>query len=283
MVNSTDKYLEIGVDMIFNFRDYRKFLNGYIKSLPKQGFGEAKRIAEYLNVSSTFISHILNSSKDLNLEQAITLAQYLGLSPLEADYFFYLVQWERAGNQELKKFCDKKLLELKQKSLKLSNRLEAKKVLSEEEKSIFYSAPIYSMVHIYCSTHKSGRGLDEISKRFNIPRAKASEVVRFLLDTNLCIELKDKFLTGTQSTHLEQGSPYLLKHHTNWRLRAIQSAENFDDSELMYTLNIAVSEKDFNLFREEMVQFIKKFLEKAYPSPAEEVACLNLDWFRIKT
>ncbi len=268
--------------MIFNFDNYRRFLNGYIKALPKNGFGEAKRIATHLGVSSTFISHVLNGSKDLNLEQAISLGKYFGLSPLEGEYFFYLVELERAGNFELKKFCEQKISELKQKSLKLSNRLEAKRDLSESEKSIFYSAPIYSMIHIYCSTQKSGRSLEEISKRFNITRAKASEVINFLVGANLCTEQKDRFLTGTQSTHLEHGSPYLLKHHTNWRLRAIDCAENIAETELMYTLNIAVSEKDFLSFREEMVQFIKKFLEKAYPSPAEEVACFNLDWFRVR-
>lgn len=268
--------------MIFNFKDYRQYLNAYIKSLPKKGFGEAKRMADFLNVSSTFISHVLSGAKDLNLEQATLLSRHLGLNRLESDYFFYLVQWERAGNPELKKFCEEKILELKQRSLKLSDRLEAKRVLSEEEKSVFYSAPIYSMIHIYCSTKKDGCSLEEIAKRFNISRAKASQIIHFLLESKLCLANNDRFLTGTHSTHIEQGSPHLFKHHANWRLRAIQAAENLDDTELMYTLNIAVSEKDFSQMREELVQFIKKFLDKAYPSPAEEVVCFNLDWFRVR-
>ncbi len=268
--------------MVFNFSNSHKFLADYIKKLPKSGFGEAKKIAHYLGVSSTYISHVLRGSKTITLEQATQLSKYLGLGPIEEEYFFYLVQLERAGNQELKKFCEEKLGKIKTKSLKLADRIEGKKVLTELQKSVFYSAPVYSMVHIFCATHKSGRSIDEISKRFNISRAKASEIMRFLVEANLCIEQNDKYLIETQMTHLEEGSPFLLKHHTNWRLKATQAAENLDPTELMYTLNIAVSEKDFENLREEVVLFIKKFLEKASPSPSETIATLNMDWFKIR-
>ena len=239
-------------------------------------------MAEHLGVSSTYMSQVLAGMRPLTLEQAQSLGSYLGLSGLDADYFFYLVQHERAGTLELKKFCEKKLEELRQQSLRLVNRVEAKKNLSEQERSIFYSSPVYSMIHLYCATQKNGRTLDEISRRFEIPQSKVGEMMRFLVDAGLCQENDERFQTGNQGTHLEQGSPYLLKHHTNWRLRAIQAAENLSEEELLYTVNVALSEKDFAHLREEMVDFIKKFLEKVHPSPSEKLATLNLDWFWIR-
>jgi uncharacterized protein (TIGR02147 family) len=268
--------------MIFQYSDYRKYLLDSIRQLPKKGFGEAKKMAEYLGVSSTYMSHVLSGAKVLTIEQANRLSQYLGHGPLETDYFFYLVQNERAGTRELKKYCDQKLQDLKQRSLKLANRIEAKKVLSDEEKSVFYSSPVYSMTHIYSATDPRGRSLDEVASRFDISRARTSDIMRFLVGAGLCAEKDNRFTTGNQGTHLEKGSPHLLKHHTNWRLRAIQAAENLSDEELMYTVNVALSIEDFSLLREEMVGFIKTFLEKVYPSPSEEIACLNLDWFWIK-
>src|ERR1039457_5112175 len=113
--------------MIFQFDSYQSYLKDYIKRLPKHGFGEAKKMAEHLKVSSTYMSQILSESKVLSLEQAISIAQYLVLNGIDADYFFYLVQKERAGSQEFKKYCEQKLQDLKQKSLKLVNRVEAKK------------------------------------------------------------------------------------------------------------------------------------------------------------
>lgn len=37
-------------------------------------------------------------------EQAQVLTEYLGLAPMEADYFSFLVQYERAGTGALRKF-----------------------------------------------------------------------------------------------------------------------------------------------------------------------------------
>lgn len=268
--------------MIFEFSEYRDFLKQYFKSLPKRGFGEAKKIANYLGVSSTYVSQILAGSKILTLEQATALGAYLGLSEIEADYFFYLVQNERAGTQELKKYCRRKLDDLRKKSLSLVARIEPNRKLNDQEKSVFYSSPLFSGVHVYCSTGKKGRTLDEISVRFELSRAKATEITRFLVEVGLCSENENHFFTTSQGTHLEQGSPHLLKHHANWRLRAIQSAENLAEDELMYTVNVSLSDKDFHYLREEMVDFIKKFLARIHPSPAEEIACLNIDWFRIR-
>jgi hypothetical protein len=50
----------------------------------------------------------------------------------------------------------------------------------------------------------------------------------------------------------------------------------------MYTAPVSLSRADFRALREEMVQFVQKFLKKVHASPAEEIACLNLDFFWIK-
>ena len=81
---------------------------------------------------------------------------------------------------------------------------------------------------------------------------------------------------------IQRDSPHLLRHHSNWRIRAIQQSENLSAQELMYTAGVSLSKQDFNLLREEMVGFIKRFLSQVHASPAEEIACLNLDFFWIK-
>jgi uncharacterized protein (TIGR02147 family) len=268
--------------VIFDFNEYRPFIKAYIANKPKRGFGEAKKMAEHLAVSSTFFSQVLSGLKQLSTEQANELSEYMGLSELESEYFFYLVSHDRAGTAKLKQFCKKKLNKLKESSLELSKRIEFKKTLSEEEKSIFYSDALYSAISLFTSTKEKGVTLEEIEKRFEIPRRKLTEMMRFFVQTGLCIESSGRYTMGTQSTHVANGSPHLIRHHTNWRLRALQAAENLDDKELMYTVNVSLSKKDFEKLREEMVQYIKSFLESVYPSPAEDIACFNLDWFWIR-
>lgn len=266
---------------IFEFKGYPDYLRSYLKSLPKEGYGESKRIAEHLSVSSTFFSQILSQQRQLSPEQAQALAGYLGLNKLEANYLFYLVQLERAGSESLRVFLLEKLQEIKEQSLKLVNRIEPKKILSDHEKSVFYSSAIYSAVHLFCST-ENGRSVDDIVTRFDITRAKVIEIVRFLSETGLIIEESEKFRMTTQSTHVAQGSVYLLRHHANWRLQAIQASEDLTDTELMFTGQVSLSKADFEILREEIAKFIKVFLNRVHASPADEIANINIDWFWIR-
>jgi uncharacterized protein (TIGR02147 family) len=269
-------------NMIFTYDDFRSYLKARIKALPKNGHGEAKRMAAHLKVSSTFMSHVLSGSKQLSQEQTSSLSIYLGHSDLETEYFFYLVQIERAGNQSLKKFFQKKMDEIKEKSHNLADRVKFKKDLTDEQKSIFYSSPLYSAVHLFTSIKEKGVTLEEIQSRFNIDRAKVSEVLKFLKETSLCEQVGNAYKMGTQSTHLSAHSPHIVKHHTNWRLRAIEASEDLSTNELMYTVNVSLSKKDFEKLREEMVTNIQKFLETVYESPAEDIATFNMDWFWIR-
>ena len=268
--------------MIFEFDDYRKYFAEFLLKLPKKGYGEARKIAAHLQVGSTFISQVFHGSKNLSLEQADILADYLGLVGLERDYFILLVEKERAGTKRLKQYWNAKLADLKKSSLKISNRVSHHRTLTDEEKSIFYSSFIYSCIHAYTSTAKKGRGLEEVKDRFELSRARAGEILKFLCDIGLCKEEQGYFLVTDHHTHIAKGSPHLLKHHANWRIKAIQYSEELSDEELMYTANISISKKDFQKIRDEMVQLIKTTVNTAQESDPEEIAQFNLDLFWIR-
>lgn len=239
-------------------------------------------MATSLGVSSTLISQILAGDRQLTLEQGEMLTTYWGLKPLEADYFLYLLQYERAGTTPLKNYWKRKLDSLKSESRDISKRIEAKRVLTEQERAIFYSSPLYSAVRLYTSTSDRGRSIDELTSRFELTRSKALQIISFLRDAGLIEEESGVFKMGEQSTHIESGSPHLLKHHANWRIKAIQYADGLDESELMFTSPVSLSREDFDRLREKMAQFIREFLDSVRESPAEEIACFNMDFFWIK-
>jgi len=267
---------------IFNFKDSRPFLRDYIAKLPKKGRGEASRLAKELGVSTTLISQILAEEKSLTPEQAQVVSKYLGLAGLEYDYFTFLIQWERAGSPKLKSFWSEKLDSIRSQSLKVSARVSPQRVLNDQERAIFYSTALYSAVHMYTSVGDKGKTLGEIARRFELSLSKAAEILNFLKETGICAQNGDHYTMGVQSTHLEQGSPHLLRHHANWRMRAVQRSEDLQDDELMYTANVSLSKEDFSSLRESMVGFIKQFLRQVHSSPAEEIAVFNLDFLWVK-
>jgi uncharacterized protein (TIGR02147 family) len=267
---------------ILNYKQSSAFLKAYIQELPRKGRGEASRIAARLGVSTTLVSQVLAGKKTFTPEQTRHLAEHLGLHGLEADYLMFLVQFERAGSADLKKYWQEKLDSIRKQSLKVADRLTVTRALTDQERAVFYSSPLYTAVRLFTSVGERGQSQSEIETRFELSRSRAAEILRFLVETGLCREEKGRFHMGTQSTHLEQGSPHLLRHHANWRVRAIRDSEDLTEQELMFTSPVSLSREDFAALREEMVGFIKRFLAKVHESPAEEVACLNLDFFWVR-
>ncbi len=78
--------------MIFKYDNYIKFLENYLSQLPKKGRGELNRIAQFAGVHPSLMSQVLSGSKNLSLEQAQLVAEYLGLTHLESEFFMTLVQ-----------------------------------------------------------------------------------------------------------------------------------------------------------------------------------------------
>lgn len=267
---------------LFKFNDTKMFLRHYLAQLPKKGRGEISKIAKELRVSTTLVSQVLSGNKSFTLEQAQSLCTYLGLTGIDAEYFMLLVLSDRAGSMRLKKMWFEKIEKIREQSLQLATRVKADRVLTDHERAVFYSSPLYAAIQMYTSVGAKGKSLEEICTRFEISRIQAAEMMKFLVNAGLCAEEADRFKIGIQKTHLGHGSPFLPRHHANWRIRAIQRSENLGDGELMYTVPVSLSKKDFSELREEMAEFIKKFLDKVHASDAEEIACLNLDWFWIK-
>ncbi|MGZ3748396.1 MAG: TIGR02147 family protein [Pseudobdellovibrionaceae bacterium] len=265
---------------IFEFNNYKIFLKSEIKARPGSGRGELSRLADYLGVNATMVSQVMAGPKDFTLEQAKKVAEYFALPKLDTDYFLILVQIERAGSEDLKTYFREKRDEIKKQSLQVSKRIVSEKKLNDVEKSIFYSSKLYSAIHLFTSI-KEGVSLEEILERFDISRLLAQEIMQFLLLTELCIYEKGRYKMGTQSTHIDKGSPFLIKHHSNWRISAIQKSESLKDEELMFTANISLSRRDFEKIRDLLMQTIQEISKTVKDSTAEDIANLNIDFFWI--
>ena len=265
---------------IFDFDDYKKALNSLLDERRKIQKGVSSKIAEHLGVNPSMVSQVLSGAKDFTEEQMLSICAYLGISKLETKYLLVLLQCERAGSKLLKDHFLEMKMQLRDQSLKLSKRISEHRVLSETEKAIFYSSWTYSAIHIMSSLHAEIR-FDDICKRLDLPTSVARNALDFLVDIKMINENNGVFTVGTTSTHLEKNSPFLVRHHTNWRLKAIQSAEGLSDEELMYSACFSISNQDFKLLREEMVSLIKKFLTVVPDSPAEDIAQFSLDFFWV--
>lgn len=263
---------------VFESRDYKKFLNMWLRDHPKGGRGQLKKMADHLRVSTTLLSQVLKSDKHFSMETAAEITEYIGLNEKESEYFLLLVEHQRAGGFKLKKILEKKLDREQQAGAQLQNRLIKDRQLTDEEKMQFYSSWMYSAVRILSALPEMTNA-KIISERLNIPLGTVNNVVNYLLEKNLCIIENNKLTYGAYRTHVGKDSPFVVKHHQNWRIRGFQSMELRRDEDLFFTQPMALSLEAAEKIRLMLPGIIEQIHAISGPSESEVVRCINIDWF----
>jgi uncharacterized protein (TIGR02147 family) len=225
------------------------------------------------------MSQIFRGDRELSLEQALGVSTFMGLSEAERDYFLLLVQRARAGTHELRDVLTKQLEAMKTAAQALKNRVKHEK-FTNEDRATFYSHWYYSAVRLGISIPKANT-ISAISEHLHLDRALVSKIIDFLLKNNLIIEKNGKYQMGPQVTHVGHDSPFVTRHHTNWRLKALQSIDKIDEKDLFYTGPMALSYEAAASIRHLLVNLVEKSTKVASASDSETLRCLNIDWFEL--
>ncbi|HLE01366.1 MAG TPA: TIGR02147 family protein [Bdellovibrionota bacterium] len=265
---------------LFDYSDYRKYVRDRIKGLPKGGHGQYRRIAHELKMHTTHVSQVFSGRKHLSAEQGTKLASFLALSELETLYFLTLLEFDRAGTQDLKGVKRRMLNEIRDRAKRLSTRLPHDKQLTETEQGVFYSDWVYSAARLATSL-PGMKTADAISTELGLPRAKVAKIIEFLLQSGLCVRSSDGLEMGPKRIHVSAESPFVVQHHRNWRLLTGTRANRVTSDELMFTGPMTLSSTDFGEVRKELVRSIETVLKRVNTSKPKHLACLNIDWLKL--
>ncbi len=266
----------------FGENDYRSALRKWVAERPNRGRGELKAMAEKIGVPSPVFSQILSGARELSEDHAYLLCDYMEFTGHQRDYFITLVQISRASHYGYKEHLKKKLEQIREKTQNLSTRLEYEATLTEADQAEFYSSWVYSAVRLFSGMSPHGVSLEEICREFHLERDRAIHIIQFLLRARLIGIKNSLYVMGPSRTHVAKDSPFVSRHHTNWRIRATERSQNLKSHELMFTSPLTLSEQDFSQLKEKMLALIQEVSETVKESPSEKLACFNLDFFEVK-
>ena len=267
---------------IYNYDNYREYLRDYISTLPKSGRGQLKKIADFLNVHSTFVSQVLNGLKDFSMEQCYQITKFLSLTDKESDYFLLMLQMNRAGTSELKKHFQSKLNVVKHKLTQVKEQVGTHKELTEHDRLQYYSDWRYAL--IWLSTFfEENKTIENIASFLKLPRKEVKVIIEFLLETGICLEEDQNILPSTKRIHIPTGSSSLKNHHLNWRLKSLEFINDAKEANLAFTAPICLSKKDFKKINSLALEYISNISKIVEESPPEIIACLNIDCFNLTT
>jgi uncharacterized protein (TIGR02147 family) len=263
----------------FSYTDYKKCVNDWIDSQDKGGHGQLRKLSKYLGINSVVMSQVFRGDRDLTLEQALGVANFIGFSQPERDYFLLLVQKARAGTVQLKAVYENQIEELRKKSLDLKNRIQHQK-LTDVDQATFYSHWYYSAIRLGVSIPRLNQS-SSIAEYLDLPRPLVAKVLQFLLDHKLVTEKDGKFDMGPQVTHVGSDSPLVARHHNNWRIQGLRAIERQHDFDLFYSGPMAVSREFSTELKSKLIELIETSTKKAAKSNSETLQCLNIDWFQV--
>lgn len=265
---------------IFTYNDYKKYFNSWVEQQPKSGYGEYRRVAQALNLSTTMISQVFKAEKHLSMEMAADLCDYLNLNEDETDYFLLLVEYQKAGSFKLRSKLERQLKKAQEKAAKLESKVKKDIELSEQDKTIYYSSWVFQAVRLLTDIEGIS-DVEEIANRLNLPKNLIQKVVQFLLEANLCKREKGILKMGPAITHISAKSPMVSRHHLNWRLRGYQQMTFNDEKNFFATVPMVLSSELADKLRQELPQFIQTIAAEVGPSKSEVVRCLNIDFFEF--
>lgn len=242
--------------------------------------GLRKQAAEHMGCQSTYLSKVLNEGAHLSLEQAYLMNEFLAHDSEESDFFFLLVQKGRAGSKKLSDYFEEKIQSHLERRKNIRNRIEVQDSLSTEDQAIYYSKWYYSCIHVMVSIPEL-RTKSALVEYLKLPANIISDALAFLETRGLLICEGDKYKIGPRHLHLPQESPYINKHHANWRLHALQAMDVPKKNDLHYSVVVTLSHDDVEKIRARIMDLIQENMKTIRDSKEECTLAMCFDFFQI--
>lgn len=265
---------------IFDYTDYKAYLKATEEERASMQRGFRSRLAEALECQNAYISQILNTHANFSLEQAFKITTFLQLKENETRYFMLLVEHSRAATPALQAYFKKDIAALRAKFLDLKERLPEATDLSLENKNVYYSSWIYPTAHMMI-TIPEYRTIHKIAVALGVEENVISEVMLFLVSSGLAKEQKGQFVPGPTQVHLDIDSPHIRQHHSNWRVRAVQSLTSNKEHDVHYSTVSTLSYDDAVKLKSTIIQIIQDYVKVIGPSKEQTMYNFNIDFYSL--
>jgi uncharacterized protein (TIGR02147 family) len=262
---------------VFQEDDYK----GYVKkALAIKGHGSRLKLSEAINCHSAYITQVLNKDAHFNIEQALEASNFFNHTREEEEFFLLLLQYAKAGTKKLRDLSWRKIQEIRESRALVSNRIKGKEELDVLTQAKYYSRWYYSAIHVLV-TIPGKKSKTSIASYLGLEMDIVNEAIEFLESCGLITSGQDGYETGKTKLFLKGDSPFIVQHHQNWRLSAMNDILKPGKENLHFSSVYTLSEKDFIRIREQLLENIQEVWSIVQPSKEEKLCALNIDFFEL--
>lgn len=263
---------------IYIYLNYVEYLKGTIQNNAGT-YGYKAKVAEAAQCQRSHLSLILKGRAHFTAEQAIGVADFLGLNWKEKNYFLLLIQHARAGTHKLKSFTKTQIEEHIKAQENLSQRIAEKTILPEEKSAIVYNSwePLAIIIALSLPTMRTSAA---IAERLQLKKEHVEKILQQLKEINLIENHGLEWRAAEKNIHVPKTSRFNSLNHAHWRQKAVQNSF-LDNEDIHYTSVCTLSSSDAKKMKQMLLEFIDRGREVIAPSAEEELYCLTCDWFQV--
>lgn len=265
---------------IYEYIDYKRYLRDWIKRMPNNGRGQRKQLADAIGCQTPFITHVLSGTYHFSLEQAEAGARWLGLNDEGTEFFLLLVIKQRSATRGLETLVARQISRRRETEVVLKKRLDIKEEMSVEDQLIYYSNWHYCVVHMACQIPQL-QNVEALKNNLGLTLNQTLSALEFLTENRLIEKTRSGYKVLRPILHLGKDSPLLAQHHTQWRLKAIDSYQKKSSSDLSYSGVASLSREDYEWVRERLSRLLEEVVNRVKGSQDEMLAGICFDLFQI--
>ncbi len=266
---------------VFDFKDYKSFL----LALNQEGGFSITQLAEAAGCQRSYLSRVINGPLHLTPDQCFLLATFLHLNESEAQHLHSLLEYDRASAQAYRQNIASRIKREKAKHLELKSQVRGQIPIANHEANLnwqtYYSSWIYAALHIAVSV-PSLQTLESLASRFRLESSMLESYLTRLQVMGLVEHKDQKWKWKSGDIHLPKENPLTTHSHQNWMFKAQESIQLRDPQSIHYSVVQSLSAEDYDELLRTITKWINDFNKKTGPSRPEEVACLHLDFFKVR-
>lgn len=269
------------VKSVFDFKDYKSFL----LALNQDGGFSITQLAEAAGCQRSYLSRVINGPLHLTPDQCFLLTSFLHLNESEAQHLHSLLEYDRASAHAYRQTIADRIKRERTKHLELKSQVRGQIPMANHEVNhhwqTYYSSWLYAALHIAVSV-PALQTLESLAARFRLDEAMLESYLAQLQVMGL-VEHKDKrWKWKSGDIHLPKENPLTVQSHQNWILKAQENIQLRDPQSIHYSVVQSLSADDYDELLRVITKWINDFNKKTGPSRPEEVACLHLDFFKVR-
>ncbi|KHD89835.1 MAG: hypothetical protein OM95_01880 [Bdellovibrio sp. ArHS] len=265
---------------VFQFTDYRAFIKAQVDQ-DQNRWGIWAKLAQAASCKPTYLSQAMREKCHLTSEHMLGIARYWDLSDAETDFLLLLLEYARAGTQELRDYLFSKIKRIRKEREDIATRLKKPKFETGEKETLYYSSWFWSALHVMVSIPEY-QSPKKIAARLSLPVEFIEQALQRLATHGIVTRKGQGWTYGTADVHIPKDSLLVGVHHNNWRQRAVaDSTSPLGSDGVHYTSVYSLSRNDYQHLKEKMLELIEYSRKKIVDSKEEEIICFLCDIFPV--